>query len=94
MPPLAIDFSPRFRSSARALPAVSQQQVADAVAALREQFGRPHEHSGAGIRRLSGDLFECRAGRDLRVVFELSGGLATLVLVGTHSEVQRFLKNR
>ena len=86
MPPLAIDFSPRFRSSAQTLPAESQQQVAEAIAALREQFGRPHAHSGVGIRRLSGALFECRVGRDLRVVFELSGGLATLVLVGTHSE--------
>jgi mRNA-degrading endonuclease RelE of RelBE toxin-antitoxin system len=94
MPPLAIEFSPRFRASARALPSPQQQEVAEVVASLREAFGHPHRHSGLGIRRLGGAVFECRIGRDLRVVFELSGGCASLILVGTHNEVRRYLKNR
>ena len=94
MPPLEIEFSPRFRSQARALTDVRQQELAEAVAQLRETFGRPHVHAGLGVRRLVGSLFEFRIGRDLRVVFELNKGCASLLLLGNHNDVQRFIKNR
>jgi mRNA-degrading endonuclease RelE of RelBE toxin-antitoxin system len=94
MPPLEIEFSPRFRTQARGLPDVRQQELAEAVARLRETFGQPHIHAGLGIRRLFGYVFEFRVGRELRVVFELTKGSASLLLVGTHDDVRRFIKNR
>jgi hypothetical protein len=94
MPPLDTEFSPRFRAQARALPAERQKLVADAVAALSGAFGKPHLHSGLGIRRLKRDYFECRPDRDTRMVFKLEGSTASLMLVGSHDDVQRFLKNR
>ena len=93
MPPLGVEFSARFRAEARALPTERQAQVAQAVALLSEVFGQPHLHSGLGIRRLKKNYFELRAGRDTRVVFKLEGSMAMLVLVGSHDNVQRFLKN-
>lgn len=48
---------------------------------------------GLGIRRLTGNYFEIRAGRDLRAVFSLERNTATLLMVGGHDEVRRFLKN-
>jgi hypothetical protein len=50
-------------------------------------------HTGLGIRRLGPDVFEFRASRDLRVVFELHGNRAELVLVGDHDDVRRYVKS-
>ena len=55
-------------------------------------FGQPHVHSGLGIRRLKRDYFECRVGRDVRVVFRLQGSSLKMALIGDHDDVQRFLK--
>jgi len=93
MPPLEIDFSPQFRRGARQLSEDQRKQVAGAAGLLREAFGRPHRHSGLGIRRLGGNLYEFRVGRDLRVVFELNGSRAELTMIGNHDDVRKYLKN-
>ncbi len=75
------------------MPAERQLQVAQAVALLSDAFGRPHLHSGLGIRRFRGNYFEFRAGREMRVVFVLEGSTANLKMVGDHDEVRRYFKN-
>jgi hypothetical protein len=94
MPPLGVEFSSRFKAQSRALPANQQQLVAHAVDALIDAFGKPHLHSGLGIRRLKRDHFEFRADRDTRIIFKLEGRTASLMLVGNHNDVQRFIKNQ
>ena len=93
MPPLGIEFSPRFKAQSRALPAERQKLVGHAVAALSDAFGKPHLHSGLGIRRLKRDYFEFRADRDMRMVFKLEGSTASLIFLGNHDDVRRFIKN-
>jgi hypothetical protein len=93
MPPLNIDFSSRFKAEAQALSEERKQQVAEAVARLRGTFGHAHLHTGLGIRRLRQSYFEFRAGRDMRVVFKLEGSHASMMLIGNHDDVRRFLKN-
>src|SRR2546428_13334009 len=54
---LVID--PAAQKRLRALP---KEQCADVMLKLLElgnAFGKPHEHSGLGIRKLRADLFEC-----------------------------------
>src|SRR5437764_12355195 len=54
------------------LPALPREQCADVVLKLLElgnAFGNPHAHSGLGMRKLRADLFECRAGLVLRILF-------------------------
>ena len=92
MPPLSIEFSARFKAQSRALPAARQALVAHAVAALGDAFGKPHLHSGLGIRRLKRDYFECRLGRDVRVVFRLQGSTLKMALIGDDDDVRRFLR--
>lgn len=94
MPPLEIDFTPQFRRRARQLSEGQRRQLAVAAEALREAFGSPHRHSGLGVRRLDGNLYEFRVGRDLRVVFELNGSRAEFTMIGSHDDVRRFLKNQ
>ena len=62
----------------------------DLVTAL----GRQHEHSGLGMRKLHpSGLWEARVGLSLRAVFGLARDEATFVILGSHDEVQRFLKS-
>ena len=74
---MRIDLHPHFRKSVRKLAGDDREQVAACLRKLAEGFGNPHSHSGLGIRRLRKDLFECRAGLQLRVVFLAEKGLLT-----------------
>jgi hypothetical protein len=69
-----------------------QNNVNAAITRLPEIFGRPHLHSGIGIRPF-GQFYECRAGRDLRVLFVVDGGDFILVTVGDHNVVASFIRN-
>jgi mRNA-degrading endonuclease YafQ of YafQ-DinJ toxin-antitoxin module len=94
MPPCAIDFTNRFSSQVRALPREQREELDLVLQRLGAAFGQPHAHSGLGIRRLRGDYFECRLGRDLRVVFKLEGSTLTMAALGSHDDVRRFIKSR
>jgi mRNA-degrading endonuclease YafQ of YafQ-DinJ toxin-antitoxin module len=62
------------------------------IARLPEIFGRPHLHSGIGIRPFGG-FYECRVGRDLRVLFVFDEGDFILVTAGNHDAVTRFIRD-
>jgi hypothetical protein len=68
--------------------------LAGAADLLREDFRKSHLHGGPGIRRLAGNVYEFRVGRDLRVVFELPGSRAEFTLAGNHDDVRKIMKNR
>jgi len=63
--------------------------------AVREAWGRPHRHSGTGIRRLSRTVFECRIGLDQRLAFVFIATPPELVFffLGTHDEIQSLLRS-
>jgi mRNA-degrading endonuclease YafQ of YafQ-DinJ toxin-antitoxin module len=87
---LVID--PDVQKHRRALP---KEQCADVVLKLLElgnAFGKPHEHSGLGIRKLRADLFECRIGLGLRLLFRVSPDALILRFIGSHDEVQKYLR--
>ena len=76
------------------MPAVDHAAVADALKKLPHQFGRPHLHSGLGIRRLRPDTFEFRASRALRGLFLWRHGEIRVECVGTHDEIRRYLREQ
>ena len=60
---------------------------------LKEGFGKPHVHAGAGIRRLSPRVLEFRISRGLRVVFLfVKPRTFRLIMIGNHDEVRAWLK--
>jgi hypothetical protein len=75
-----------------ALPGEQFANVARKLLELNKAFGRPHEHSGLGLRKLRADLFECRAGLSLRVLFRATPGALSVRFIGTHDEVQKYLR--
>jgi mRNA-degrading endonuclease YafQ of YafQ-DinJ toxin-antitoxin module len=67
--------------------------VLDAMLSLPRAVGHPHLHAGLGLRKLHGSgIWEARVGLGLRVVFALETGLLTLVRVGSHDEIRRYLR--
>jgi mRNA-degrading endonuclease RelE of RelBE toxin-antitoxin system len=88
-----VELTPRFQRDANRLSTAERELVAAALRQLPQAIGRPHVHTGLGIRRLRRDLFECRAGQRLRVLFFAAPGRLTCYAVGDHDEVADLLKN-
>lgn len=51
------------------VPKPARDECWEALLQLAELFGRPHVHSGIGIRKLGKILFECRGNREPRFLF-------------------------
>jgi mRNA-degrading endonuclease RelE of RelBE toxin-antitoxin system len=68
-----------------------QQQVLDAARRLPSAFGRPHQHSGLGLRRI-GSFYEFRVGLQWRVLFIILKSDAVLLTVGNHNEIVRYVR--
>jgi mRNA-degrading endonuclease YafQ of YafQ-DinJ toxin-antitoxin module len=68
------------------------QQVALVMQEASESFGQPHSHTGLGVRRLGRNLFECRVGLDLRLLFKAGPGTLTFVFSGNHDDIQAYLR--
>ena len=90
---MRVDLHPRLRRRAAKLSAADRDQISESLRALADGFGRPHLHTGLGIRRLRKDLFECRAGLRWRIVFFAEKGLLTAYEVMTHDEIKAWLRS-
>ena len=84
----------RFQRSLRGRSDAEFQAAGAAMLHAAESFGRPHAHAGIDIRRLGRNLFECRAGLDLRLVFRRDGDALVFDFAGDHDAVQSYLRNR
>jgi hypothetical protein len=69
------------------------EEIDACLKALQAGFGKPHLHSGLGLRRLSPRIFEFRVSRGLQVVFAfLKPRTFQLAMTGTHDQVRAWLK--
>jgi hypothetical protein len=63
-----------------------------ALCELSEAFGRPHVHSGLGIRKLGERLFECRGTLALRFLFQDRRPSSSFRSRGNYDEVKALLR--
>ena len=87
-----LDLSDAFRQRVRAYPREVRGKIGLALQLLERDFGHPHRHQGLGIRKLTGNFFELRAGLDIRLVFQNRADCLLFVMAGNHDEVRRFLR--
>jgi hypothetical protein len=83
---------PGFQRRYRKLSAEQRARVDAAIARLESAVGRPHEHSGLGLRRF-GRYLEFRAGLDLRILALPESGDFFLTCVGGHDEIRAYIKS-
>jgi len=88
------EFDSSLLRSLRGRDEMLQRSVYSAMQATATYFGHPHLHSGRGIRRLGTNLYECRAGLDLRILFYRQDDRLVFTFAGTHDEIKAYLKNR
>jgi hypothetical protein len=85
-------LDPDVQKRLRALPKEQCVDVVLTLLKLADAFGKPDEHSGLGIRKLRSDLFECRVGLSLRILFRASQDGIILRFIGNHDEVRKYLR--
>jgi hypothetical protein len=90
---MQIALTERFPRDAAGLADDQRSALFAAMLVLPRAIGRPHLHQGLGIRKLHGSaVWEARVGLGLRVVFAVGPDRLTLVRVGSHEDVRRFLR--
>ena len=77
----------------RSLPKNERVECLLALCELTDVFGRPHVHSGLGIRKLGERLFECRGNVALRFIFQNRPSDLFVSLLGNHDEIKALLRN-
>jgi hypothetical protein len=92
VPKPAVLLSPRFFTGLRRLSQADVARAEEALRVLPECIGRPHVHAGISIRRLRKNVFECRAGLKVRLLFRVSGQAVEVFFVGNHDEVRRLIR--
>ena len=86
-------LSARFRAALKNLSGADIARAEAALAVIPDCFGRPHVHSGISIRRLRKNVFECRAGLRLRLLFRQNGSALEFFFVGNHDDVRRLIQD-
>jgi hypothetical protein len=93
VPKPAILHGPRFQKALNQLSDADIIRVESALQAIPDCFGRPHPHSGISIRRLRKNIFECRVGLRLRLLFRENRGTLEFFFIGNHDEIRRLIQD-
>jgi mRNA-degrading endonuclease RelE of RelBE toxin-antitoxin system len=88
----AILLSPRFFAALKRLSDADVTRVEEALRVLADCFGRPHLHAGISIRRLRKNIFECRAGLKVRILFRANAQSLDIFFVGNHDDARRLIR--
>lgn len=90
---MRIALAEGFQRDVQGLPEAHRRAVFEVMLALPRGIGDPHVHAGIGLRKLHpSGIWEARVGLGLRLVFTLEPNLLTLVRVGGHDEIRRYLR--
>jgi len=84
----------RFDRSLARLDPSRKARVTASIDQLVAGFETGQLPAGVGMKQLRPGLWEFRAGLSDRVVFSRTADLVAFLLVGTHDEIKRFLRDR
>jgi hypothetical protein len=89
----SLSIDPSVLRRLRELPKTERVECLLPLCELIESFGRPHAHSGLGIRNLGNKLFECRGSLALRFIFQDRPADLFVSFLGNHDEVKTLLRS-
>ncbi len=84
---------PSFDSTLKNLSQDRKAKVKEAIRQLVVFFEAGKKTSGLGLKKMKKDYWEVRIGLKDRVLFRLKGDLVEFIIVGSHDEIKRYLKN-
>jgi hypothetical protein len=88
----AVLLNPRFLAALENLSDADIRRTEEALRILPDCFGHPHFHAGISIRRLRMNIFECRAGLKVRLLFRANAQALEVFFVGNHDDVRRIIR--
>jgi mRNA-degrading endonuclease RelE of RelBE toxin-antitoxin system len=89
---LSVLLSPRFLAALKYLSDADVNRTEEALKVLPGCFGLPHRHAGISIRRLRKNMYECRAGLKVRILFRVHAQALEVLFAGNHDDVRRFIR--
>ncbi len=87
-----LELTESFRHRARSYPKETRRKIGLALRNVERDFGHPHRHRGLGVRKLTGNFFELRAGLEVRLIFQNRAESLLFLMAGSHDEVRKFLR--
>lgn len=91
---MRVSLTERFQRDVAGLAKPQRAAVFEALLGLPSALSEPHRHAGLGVRKVHvSGVWEARIGLSLRLIFTLKDDTATLVRVGDHDDIKRFLRS-
>ena len=91
---MRLALTERFQHDVRSLDAPARAAVLDVLLGLPAAIGDVHRHQGLGLRKLHrSGVWEARVGLGLRLILTIERDVCTLLRVGTHEDVLRYLRS-
>jgi hypothetical protein len=87
-----LSINPAVLDRLRELGKAERSECLLALCELPVLFGRPHTHSGLGIRKLGKKLFECRGNASLRFLFQDRPDDLYVAFLDNHDEIKTLLR--
>ena len=87
-----LSIDPTVLRRLRNLPKNERTKYLLSLCELPDAFGRPHVHSGLGIRKLGNGIFEFRGNVSLRFIFQDRPAEFFVSFLGNHDEVRALLQ--
>lgn len=90
---MRIEFRKSFEKSLKKINSQDKENVYEVCRTLLDVIEkRENPSQGIGLKKLEKTFWEIRAGIHLRIIFEWQEDLIKFLLVGSHDEIKRFLK--
>jgi mRNA-degrading endonuclease RelE of RelBE toxin-antitoxin system len=90
---LAVLLNPRFFASLKRLGEADVTRVESVLHVLPDCSGQPHLHTGISIRWLKNNIFECRAGLKIRILFRANAQTLDVFFISSHDEVRSLVRH-
>lgn len=85
---------PSFEKTLRELGESDRHRIKYAMQSLKIFYETGQRPTGLGLKKLTSQMWEIRAGLRLRVIFTLEEDVLTWGIVGDHEQIRRHLKSR
>ncbi len=90
---MRIEFRKSFEKSLKKINPKDKENVHEVCQTLLDVIEkRENPSQGIGLKKLEKTFWEIRVGIHLRIIFEWQEDLIKFLLVGSHDEIKRFLK--
>lgn len=87
------EYKPSFDKTFKKLPRERKNKVLKTIFALIDYFETGKRAKGLGLKHLRGDFWEIRVDPKDRIIFVFPDDIISFLVVGTHDEIRRFLRN-